>query len=235
MILQILLLAGLAQADPLRIGIVDTGFDQKLTDDVVTLCPDGHYDFSTNTATIGYKHPHGTVVASALARELVGKDYCLVIIQMSTRINPRDIDPVVIAEGVAKAVKAGAKIINVSSNGTDYSHEEEQIYRSLERSDVVIYVAAGNTNTNLNLVCNSLPPCYRLDNMVVVGALDNVGNRLKTSNYGSPVTRWYDGTIWIKGVLWQGTSIASPRAAARYARYLLDKRRQKHTGPPLND
>lgn len=235
MILLTFLVSLLAQADPIRIAVIDTGFDQSLTDDKVVLCPKGHFDFRTNTAAVGVTTAHGTAVASAIARGLQGRDYCLIIVQINLdELVDKNLDPLLIAKGIRKAVEAGAVAINVSITGPSYSYEELEALQEA-RKKALIYVAAGNKNKNLNHVCNSYPACYKLDTVIVVGALHPGGKRLKTSNYGSPVTHWYDGVIIVKETRWEGTSIASPRALARYVRYLLDKRERALMKPPLDD
>jgi subtilisin family serine protease len=81
-----------------------------------------------------------------------------------------------------RAVTDGAKVINMSLGGSDYSVSLNDTVQDAWNAGVVIVAGAGNDGTTA--------PFYpaALDNVVSVGAFDEDGARASFSNYGS----WVD-------------------------------------------
>lgn len=176
-----------------RILIIDTGFSRPSIN--VNLCPDGHFDFTNNTPTVGKDRVrHGTNIAEILANI---PNTCLVIYKAW----PGHGDGyVALLPRVMKKLKAsGIKYVNVSIVGNAPIPAEQNMFKELK--DVKIFVAAGNDSLDLDKNCNSYPACYRWDNIYTTGSKDAF------SNHGS-VVKYIDDSYYNGG---RGTSYASPR------------------------
>lgn len=92
-----------------------------------------------------------------------------------------------VADGIYFAVRNGAKVINMSLGGTQYS---QLIYDAVEyakTNDVVVVVAAGNENTDLK-TGNSYPCKNNNTNQICIAALDQNYQRASFSNYDTTTT-----------------------------------------------
>lgn len=92
-----------------------------------------------------------------------------------------------VADGIYFAVRNGAKVINMSLGGTQYS---QLIYDAVEyakTNDVVVVVAAGNENTDLK-TGNSYPCKNNNTNQICIAALDQNYQRATFSNYDTTTT-----------------------------------------------
>ncbi|MDS0527442.1 S8 family serine peptidase [Clostridium sp. SHJSY1] len=78
------------------------------------------------------------------------------------------------------AKKMGAKIINNSWGGGDYS---QALYDTIKNYDGLFVAAAGNVGTDNDLYPN-YPASYNLPNILSVAAIDNIGSLADFSNYG---------------------------------------------------
>lgn len=85
-------------------------------------------------------------------------------------------------EAIAYAQANGATIINMSYGGYYYSPLEDEAITEANDAGIVSVAAAGNDATNLNLT-PSYPVCN--DNVIGVGAVDELDITTSFSNYGS--------------------------------------------------
>jgi hypothetical protein len=83
-------------------------------------------------------------------------------------------------------------IINYSMGGPYPEAEEEFLFRKLERAKIIVNAAAGNNGQGL-FVKPYYPASYELNNINVIGALNENGEKASFSNYSSDV-------IWEPGV-----------------------------------
>jgi len=208
-----LLIGDLANAKTVKIAIIDTGYDaEHAYGPELKLCKTGHYDFVTDTPTIGHTIYHGTEVGSILAQELNNLDYCAIIISVyNPHISPEIPDRVVVS-AYQKAINTGAIVVNYSIVGHVSSVAERNTIAAAAKK-VMIFVAAGNEGANLNEECLAFPTCFDIPGVYAVGALDGK-NKAKYSNYGKRVKLWFSG----KGVHGNGTSFAVPRAIAHFVK-----------------
>ncbi|MBU45751.1 MAG: peptidase S8 [Spirochaetaceae bacterium] len=87
-----------------------------------------------------------------------------------------------IAQGIQFAVRNGAKVINLSLGGGSTSSLMEDAIDYAESNDVVVIIAAGNSN--LDLASNNIYPCELTNsNILCVAALDQDFERASFSNY----------------------------------------------------
>lgn len=206
-------------ATPIKIAIIDTGYkiQPKSAKDHLKLCQTGHYDYRSDTPTVGYTHRHGQNVATILSRRLNDVDYCALVYQI---VNPASSQPIStsdIADAIYRAKAEGAVAINISLTGIEYAKAEYAALKSLANTGTYVFVAGGNSNRDLSTSCNSYPSCYNLPHVISVGAF-NRAQFIKEpySNFGGPVKLWYPGNSPWAGDTDEGTSFASPRALSDY-------------------
>lgn len=193
-----------------KIAILDTGYNPFTAGTKLKLCKSGHFDYRTNTATIGATGEHGTKVASIIAEELRNVDYCAVIYQVMNRQN--NMLDVNIVDALNRARASGAAAVNLSFVSQYPTIAERKALERLAKG-ARLFVAAGNDKKNLDWYCDAFPACYDIPNMVVVGATDTSGMTASYSNRGERINVWYFGGHRYGGY---GTSFAAPRALSAY-------------------
>lgn len=177
---------------------------------------------------------HGTIVAGLIAATGNNREG-IAGVAWRTRIMPLralDKDGSGLVDDVAKAVDYatdnGADVINLSFVGDGYSQRLYDALRRAYKSGVVIVVAAGNSNANLNRT-PYYPVCFDApddENWILgVSAVDPLDQRLSSANYGSECidvvapgsnlfsTQVVDiskGFADAYGGPWSGTSLAAP-------------------------
>lgn len=210
-----------ANPDPLlKIAIIDTGYDASLayrTGAVpLKVCKAGSFDFVTNRPGVGAGElPHGTIVGSVIAQELQEVEYCAVIFRA---FGQRSVEPPIIAAAMLAAnAVPGLKFVNISLVGNLPEPSEKLAAQAVTEAGLELFVAAGNEKTNLDARCASFPGCYGLRGIVMVGALDALGNIAKYSNYGKVVSNWEQGDVLWGSEIERGTSYASPKALGKRA------------------
>ena len=205
-----------AKQPPIKIAVIDTGFSPLFGDTSYKhLCRTGHYDFTTNRPVQGLdSHGHGSFVVKAINDTLTGlTGFCYQVF----KITPNG-DPVILTKAAARAYRSGARFINFSVYSRTYSSRFHETLKSIGNRGVKIFVAAGNSNRNLNNVCKTYPNCFKgVKNMYVVGSVDEHSNKASYSNYGSMVAIYEKGRVLES----TGTSFAAPTALGKQVRELL--------------
>lgn len=224
-LLCLLVGSALASAAPIRLAIIDTGYDATLAEPKIKLCKDGHFNFSNGKAEVGFTGLHGTIVASVIARGLTNVDYCAVIITLEMGAGFR---ADVISEAVEKLENQNIKAVNMSLRGFDYSWVEYRRLRILTMQGTAVFAASGNENLDLDQKCNVYPACYQLPKLYAVGATDEDPTlKAPYTNYGSKVILWFPGDTVFQGKLFRGTSFAAPAATSEFIRALYRIRQQQ--------
>lgn len=196
-----------------RVAIIDSGLNTSLSKKAVVkkLCKSGHYDFSTNTESIGQDDmSHGTLVTDVFVKRAGNKDYCIMIYKVFGADNVN-----VVRKAIIKAYNNGAKYINLSLSINKFSSKDRYIFEEVIKRGTKVFIAAGNEETNLNKTCMIYPQCYFThQNLFIVGA-KNMFGRSYYSNYGLRVNIYDQGGL-MNGMV--GTSFASPRAMGTHVR-----------------
>ncbi len=92
-----------------------------------------------------------------------------------------------IAAGVIYSVDAGARIINLSLSGDDFSTPLYEAIRFARDHRVIVVCAAGNNGRDIRFT-PAYPASFDLDNIVAVAAVDALtGGRTSTTNFGGPI------------------------------------------------
>ena len=66
-----------------------------------------------------------------------------------------------VASAIVKAVRRGARVINLSLGGPVKSYNVEKALRYAGKRGVRVFVAAGNESSNLNYTCSTYPACIK--------------------------------------------------------------------------
>ncbi len=147
------------------------------------------WNFVNNNANINDGLGHGTHVAGILgaasnnAYGVAGVNWNarLMILKFIGSDGSGSVDNAV--QAIYYAVQHGARVINASWGGPDYSQALDDAIRYAGNQGVVFVTAAGNESAN-NDITPSYPALDRLPNQISVAAIDASGNLASFSNYG---------------------------------------------------
>jgi subtilisin family serine protease len=183
------------------VAVVDTGIDANHPDlktnlwhDVRENQPDVYgYNFVANHANPADNHGHGTHVAGiigAVANPKAGVSgvahhVSIMAVQYYSDANPGTINLRNTVRAINYAVDHGARIINYSGGGPEFSDDEYNAIRKAEMHGVLFVSAAGNEHQNTDVDGNAYyPSAYPLSNIISVAATDQRNNLLPSSNWG---------------------------------------------------
>jgi len=129
-----------------------------------------------------------------------------------------------LAKGIIKAVDAGANIINISCGIVSSDKKLLDAVNYAEKNDVLIVAAVGNEGKYDSI---QYPAAY--DNVLAVGAVDDMNRRLELSNWGGQidvVARGYEvSAIGLNGdkKYVSGTSASTPIVSAIAGKILIQR------------
>lgn len=214
-------IASTGEAAKYKIAVVDSGFNtlEYFSDDI-PICAKGHYNFITKRNDLGYDTlGHGTIVTKLINDQITDKKkICYMVYKIFS--GPFTNDDLV-ASAIVKAVRRGARVINLSLGGPVKSYNVEKALRYAGKRGVRVFVAAGNESSNLNYTCSTYPACIKMKHVKTVGAVDYKTNGPAFySNYGVRHDLWEDGAFGSMN----GTSFATPRALGRYVESVVNKK-----------
>lgn len=192
-----------ANARPVKdvvVAVIDSGIDpshrdlegQLWCDPKRSGCTYG-WDFVTNQPNPADAHGHGTHVAGIIA---AAHDQRSHVAGLATRARIMAIryysDANTGSENLKNTVRAinyavdhGARIINYSGGGPEFSEQEYLALRRAEQQGILVVAAAGNEHQNIDLVENYYyPSSYHLTNIVSVAATDIRNLPVPSSNWG---------------------------------------------------
>jgi len=205
--------SSIAVAKPIRVLVIDTGFDFKNNKNV-PICSNGNKD-ATGTG-IQDVHGHGTHIseiidqyakgfvrsqqapdASTFSTSGLNKDtpYC----QMICKYYVEDKNPNIPSKNTSNfqaclehAVSIKPDLVNISSGGVRSTPTEKQLIIKLLDMNIKIVTAAGNEGKSY-LEQPYYPAMYD-SRIVVVGNLSKPNSRALSSNWGAQVKVWEVGT-----------------------------------------
>lgn len=188
-VLSILALSVNVNAQPIKVAVIDTGFDFKSTwqpirDDVPstpTLCPTGHKDFTGNG--LQDDHGHGTHIAGLIGKYSGNADYCLVIYKYYDNKGSDFNNLVNTIKSFGSAIAEGVNIINYSGGGISRNSEECAVLKTALDKGITVVAAAGNENIDLDV--HPFYPALCDSRIVVVAGQDKYGKRVPSSSFSS--------------------------------------------------
>lgn len=153
---------------PLKIAVVDSGLD--ITDSRLKghLCQSGHKDFTGNGLRDVVNH--GTFVTGLIEKYAGNGNYCLLIYKYYSASESGEKNLNNEIASFKEAIKNGAKIINFSAGGLEYSRDEFLIIKN--NPSITFVIAAGNEGKNLDVRGNEYyPASYFLPNEIIVKSI----------------------------------------------------------------
>jgi subtilisin family serine protease len=220
-----------AEQKLIRVGIVDTGLDLADRRFFSVLCKNGHRNFVNDTNDTYDYHGHGTHVAGTIKNHSGKGNFCLVILKYYDKDTNLMSNVYNFRRAIQHAIDLKLDIVNISAGGPQFDETE---YLLLKRANKIRFItAAGNDNQNLDMPYNKFyPASYGLPNIIVVGALEESGFKLSTSNYGEIVKHWEIGqNIHAElpnekfGYL-SGTSMATAVKTGKIIKLMLNRKSQ---------
>src|SRR5262245_51056116 len=203
------------------VAVIDTGIDYTHPD----LAPNyiGGDNFVTPNGNPMDDQGHGTHVAGTIAAALnnltgnpadeegvVGVAPNAHLLAYKVCDASRNCDDFAIQQAIAQSIAAGAKVINMSLGGPEYSQSLNDMIQAAWNAGIVIVAGAGNDgNTNL-----FYPAAF--DHVISVGAFDEDGRRAEFSNYGSWVDIWPPGNVIMSSYPTSTCSATGPGAMGCY-------------------
>ncbi len=154
------------------------------------------WDFVTKTANPSDFHGHGTHIAGiigAIANPKSGtagvsQQVQIMPVRYYSESAPGSVNLANTIKALHYAIDNGARIINYSGGGPEYSEEEFQAMKLAEQKGILIVAAAGNDHHNSDIEeFRYYPAAYQLKglkNIITVASIDAQDKLLPSSNYG---------------------------------------------------
>lgn len=207
----------------IKVLVIDTGLDVKRTK--ASIC-DKHIDFAVGSGTTS-KPPidhigHGTNMANIISTRVNPKKYCISVARLLDSSTKAVRNNKFFLDISSFAIENKVRLVNYSITGASPIFEEKEMFRRLVKAGILVNVAAGNSSTELTVKsCLEFPACYRMNGLVVVGAMDGT-TILSSSNYGPIVDVFTQGIfVFSNATTDQGTSIATAVYTNRLLKNLI--------------
>jgi thermitase len=151
------------------------------------------WNFVTNQPNPLDDHGHGTHVAGILGAVTqpqsgvsgVAPKVSIMALKYYSESNSGAVNLANTVKAIHYAVDHGAKIINYSGGGPEFSEQEYLAIRRAEAKGVLFVAAAGNERQDTDKVQNYYyPSAYRLSNIISVAAINPENHLLSSSNWG---------------------------------------------------
>ena len=186
-----------SQGTNIPVAIVDSGIDYTHPDLASKFI--GGWDFVNNDGDPMDDHGHGTHVAGTIAAAMsnptgdpaadegvVGVAPNAVILSYKVCTPDGSCDDFAIAQAIDRAVTDGARVINLSLGGTEYSQAMFDAVEDAWNAGLVIVAAAGNNGVTTPFYPAAFP------HVVSVGAFDEDHLRASFSNYSTDADDWVE-------------------------------------------
>jgi thermitase len=151
------------------------------------------WDYVTNKANPFDDHGHGTHVAGIIGAVAnpssgvsgVAQEVSIMSVKYYAETNPGHINLSNTVKAIHYAIDNGAKIINYSGGGPEFSQAEYEAIKKAEARGILFIAAAGNESRNTDDAKNHYyPASYGLSNIITVAATDINNKLLSSSNWG---------------------------------------------------
>lgn len=188
LIVLAMLMSFQVKAEPIKVLVIDTGFDFKSKWTSVNfpkpvLCPKGHKDF-TQTG-LNDTNGHGTHIAGLIGKYAENSDYCIMVAKFYDK-NDNVNNTINSLMAIKYAIDQKVDIINFSGGGNNRLEVECKLITKALDSGIAVVAAAGNYSDNLNRY--PFYPAMCDSRVIVVANLDPLNKKLApTSNYAENV------------------------------------------------
>ena len=151
------------------------------------------WNFVKNEPNPGDDHGHGTHVAGIIGAVSqpdagvsgVARKVSIMAVKYYSEKSPGTVNLANTVKAINYAVDNGARIINYSGGGPEFSEDEYLAIRRAEEKGVLFVSAAGNEHQNTDKIENYYyPSAYGLSNIISVAATDINNKLLSSSNWG---------------------------------------------------
>lgn len=179
------------------VAVIDTGIDADHPDLKNNIWRGSHsengWNFVTNRPNPQDEHGHGTHVAGIIGATAnpgrgiagVAQEVSIMAVKYFSNSNSGLINLRNTVKAIEWAIDHGAKIINYSGGGPEFSEEEYLAIKRAESKGILVVAAAGNENQNIDLPKNYYyPAAYKVSNVLSVAAVDIDNRLLRSSNWG---------------------------------------------------
>ncbi len=183
------------------VAVIDTGIDSTHQDLNQNVWHDPNesnnsvygWNFVVDKANPRDDHGHGTHVAGiigAVTNTKVGisgvaKKVSIMSVKYYSDGNTGPVNLRNTIKAIEYAVDHGARIINYSGGGPEFSEDEYLAIKKAEAKGILFVAAAGNEHQNTDLSQNYYyPSAYHLSNIISVAATDIHNQILPSSNWG---------------------------------------------------
>lgn len=247
------LLSLVATADPVKVAIIDTGYDMKSTWPgfsvaLPKICPNGRYNFvgtiehilggivkiSPPNTDVTDNIGHGTHVTGLIAKNAEDADYCVIILKY---YNPNDPDgnTTYTVNALKKALELKADLVNYSGGGEMINPAECRAVKELLDAGTVVVAAAGNNNADLSV--RPFYPAMCDPRVVKVVNMTKEGWRSMMSNYvtGDEISVETEVGFMLESTLpgdkvgfMSGTSQAAAVMTGKLTKKMSDARKDKY-------
>lgn len=181
------------------VAVIDTGIDAAHPDLEANIWHNPlnaamfGWDYVANKPNPFDDHGHGTHVAgiiggianSRAGTSGVAQAVSLMAVKYYSDANPGAVNLSNTVKAIHFALENGARIINYSGGGPEFSPAEYIALKKAEAMGVLVVSAAGNERQDTDLMENYYyPSSYRFSNIISVAATDINNNLLASSNWG---------------------------------------------------
>ena len=179
------------------VAVIDTGLDSTHVDLKANVWHDKDqsygWNYVSNSANPTDEHGHGTHVAGiigAIANPKTGvsgvaQKVSIMSVKYYSERNSGAVNLKNTVKAIDYAVTHGARIINYSGGGPEFSEDEYLAIKKAEAKGVLFVAAAGNERQDTDVPENYyFPSAYRLTNIISVAATDIQNKLIRSSNWG---------------------------------------------------
>jgi thermitase len=155
------------------------------------------WDFVTKSSNPPDYHGHGTHIAGIIGAIVnskngisgVSPNVQIMAVRYYDETAPGKVNLANTIKALHYAINNGARIINYSGGGPEFSQEEYEAMREAEQKNILIVAAAGNDHHNTDTEANYYyPAAYQLKglkNIISVASIDEQNRLLSSSNWGA--------------------------------------------------